>query len=182
MTGKRQFLKNGALLAAVSLLMRGVSMLFNAYIVRRVGAEGMGLMSLTMSVYAFAVTFATSGISLAVTRLVAAALGNRQGESAKRVLKRAILYAVSFGGTAAICLYFGANFIAARFLGDMRAAPSLRLLSVSLIPIALSSVYSGYFVAVRRVVHNAVTQVLEQAARICLTVFGLAFLLPKGLT
>ena len=75
MTDKKQFLKNGMLLAAVALLMRGVSMLFNAYIVRKVGAEGMGLMSLTMSVYAFAVTFATSGISLAVTRLVAAALG-----------------------------------------------------------------------------------------------------------
>ncbi len=182
MTRKGQFLRNGALLAAVSLLMRGVSMLFNAYIVRKVGAEGMGLMSLTMSVYAFAVTFATSGISLAVTRLVAAALGNGQGESARRVLKRAVLYAVSFGGVAAVCLYFGANFIALRFLGDMRAAPSLRLLSVSLVPIALSSVYSGYFIAVRRVLHNAVTQILEQAARITLTVFGLAFLLPKGLT
>ena len=80
MTDKKQFLKNGMLLAAVALLMRGVSMLFNAYIVRKVGAEGMGLMSLTMSVYAFAVTFATSGISLAVTRLVAAALGKEEGE------------------------------------------------------------------------------------------------------
>ena len=182
MTDKKQFLKNGMLLAAVALLMRGVSMLFNAYIVRKVGAEGMGLMSLTMSVYAFAVTFATSGISLAVTRLVAAALGKEEGERARRVIRRAVLYAIAFGGVAALFLYFGADFIALRFLGDMRAAPSLRLLSVSLVPIALSAVYSGYFIAVRRVAHNAVTQMIEQATRILLTVFGLAFLLPKGLT
>ena len=160
MTDKKQFLKNGMLLAAVALLMRGVSMLFNAYIVRKVGAEGMGLMSLTMSVYAFAVTFATSGISLAVTRLVAAALGKEEGERARRVIRRAVLYAIAFGGVAALFLYFGADFIALRFLGDMRAAPSLRLLSVSLVPIALSAVYSGYFIAVRRVAHNAVTQMI----------------------
>ena len=91
MTDKKQFLKNGMLLAAVALLMRGVSMLFNAYIVRKVGAEGMGLMSLTMSVYAFAVTFATSGISLTVTRLVASALGEGKPGEVGRVLRGSLL-------------------------------------------------------------------------------------------
>ncbi|MBP3436458.1 MAG: oligosaccharide flippase family protein [Clostridia bacterium] len=182
MQNKKQFLKNGACLAAVSLFMRTVSMLFNAYIVQRVGAEAMGLLSLTMSVYAFAVTFATSGISLAITRLVAAALGKGEGNRVKRVMQRAVLYAIVFGGTAAVVLYFGSDFIATRLLLDIRTRPSLRLLSISLVPIALSAVYSGYFVGVRRVVHNAVTQIAEQAMRISLTVFGLAFLLPKGLT
>ena len=89
MTDKRTFLKSGAMLAIVALAMRGVSLLFNSHITEKVGAEGMGLLSLTMSVYAFAVTFATSGISLAVTRLVAAALGRGEGKRAKRILRAA---------------------------------------------------------------------------------------------
>lgn len=174
MTDKRKFFKSGAMLAAVALVMRGVSLLFNSYITEKVGAEGMGLLSLTMSVYAFAVTFATSGVSLAVTRLVAAALGRGEGKRAKRILRAAVFYALAFGGTASLALYFGSDVIALRMLGDVRTRSSLRLLSVSLVPIALSAVYSGYFVAVRRVGHNAVTQVFEQAVRILLTLLGLS--------
>ncbi len=174
MTSKRQFFKSGAMLAAVALAMRGVSLLFNSYITEKVGAEGMGLLSLTMSVYAFAVTFATSGVSLAVTRLVAAALGRGEGKRAKRILRAAVFYALAFGGTAALALYFGSDLLASRVLGDVRTRSSLRLLSLSLVPIALSAVYSGYFVAVRRVGHNAATQVFEQAVRIFLTLFGLS--------
>lgn len=174
MTTKRQFFKNGATLAACALLMRVVSLLFNAFITKKVGAEGMGLLSLTMSVYAFAVTFATSGIALAVTRLVAAALGRGEGARAKRILRSAVLYALLFGGVASFALYFGSDFIAARLLSDLRTRSSLRLLSVSLVPIALSAVYSGYFVAVRRVSHNAATQVFEQTVRILLTLLGLS--------
>ena len=173
MTNKKQFLKSGCMLAAVALLMRGVSLAFNAYITERVGAEGMGLLSLTMSVYGFAVTLATAGISLAVTTLVASALGKREGSRARRVLRAAVLYALAFGGMAALLLYFGSDLIAIRLLGDVRTRASLRLLSVSLVPIALSAVYSGYFIAVRRVVHNAATQVFEQCVRILLTFGGL---------
>lgn len=174
MTTKKQFFTGGIMLAAVALLMRGVSLAFNAYVTKIVGAEGMGLLSLTMSVYGFAVTFATAGVSLAVTRLVAAALGKAEGARAKRVLRGAVLYALLFGGGASLILYFGSDLIALRLLADIRTRASLRLLSVSLLPIALSAVYSGYFIAVRRVIHNAVTQVFEQCMRILLTFGGLA--------
>ncbi len=181
MTGTREFFKNGLLLSAVALLMRGVSLGFHSYITARVGAEGMGLLSLTMNVYAFAVTFATSGISLAVTRLVAAAVGRAEGARARRILRCAVGYALLFGGTAAVGLYISSDAIARLLLCDIRTRSSLRLLSVSLVPIALSAVYVGYFSAVRRVKHNAVTQVFEQTVKICLTLGGLWLLLPLGL-
>jgi len=174
MTTKKQFFKSGIMLACVALLMRGVSLAFNAHITEKVGAEGMGLLSLTMSVYGFAVTFATAGVALAVTRLVAAALGRCEGERARRTMRAAVIYALCFGGAASLFLYFGSDFIALKLLSDIRTRASLRLLSVSLVPIALSAVHSGYFIAVRRVSHNAVTQVFEQCMRIFLTFGGLA--------
>jgi stage V sporulation protein B len=51
-----------------------------------------------------------------------------------------------------------------------------------MVPIALSSVFSGYFQAVRRVSKNAATQLFEQGVRIALTVYGLLALAPAGLT
>lgn len=68
MSRTEEFVKNALCLASVSVLIRAVSVSFNAYISSRIGAEGMGLFSLVMSVYGFAVCVACSGINLAATR------------------------------------------------------------------------------------------------------------------
>lgn len=182
MSRLQRYVKNAAVLVGAGLLGRSVSLLFNGYISQKIGAEGIGLFSLVMSVYGFAVTFATSGIHLAVTRLCAEAMGAGRPENVRATLRRAVLYAVFFGGSASLLLLFFAGPIGHTLLRDERTIPSLRLLGCSMLPIALSSVFSGYFNAMRRVAKNAATQLVEQALRIGLTVFGLLALSPAGLT
>lgn len=65
MKKSKKFLYDGLLLTATALIMRTVGVVFNAYVSERIGESGMGLFTLVMSVYTFAVTFATSGINLA---------------------------------------------------------------------------------------------------------------------
>ena len=88
---RKRFFKNGLMLTAVGLAMRSVGMVFNSYITKTIGAEGIGVYTLIMTVYAFAVTFATSGINLTVTRLVAAALGEGNEGSVRRILRHAVV-------------------------------------------------------------------------------------------
>ena len=135
-----------------------------------------------MSVYTLFVTFATSGVHLAVTRLVAEAEGRRDRSGARAVLRTALLYAVSFGTLASVALFFGASFLGRVLLGDGRTVPALRLASLALVPVALSSVFAGYFTAVRRPSRTAATSVIEQGIRILLTVMALTALLPSGMT
>ena len=182
MSGFRRYVRNAAVLMGAALLMRSVSLVFNAYVSGKIGAEGMGLFSLIMSVYGFAVTFATSGINLAVTRLCAEAIGEGDPGRIRSVLRHAVLYACFFGGIASVVLFFFSVPLGSGLLGDARTIPSIRLLSCSMLPIALSSVFGGYFNAVRRVSRNALTQLFEQTVRIGLTVFGLMALAPAGLT
>lgn len=181
MTRLQRYVKNALILVAASLFMRSVSLAFNAYVSREIGAEGMGLFALAMSVYGFAVTFATSGVGLAVTRLVAEAIGAEREDRVRPILCRAVLYALLFGGVASVALFSFAVPIGTGLLRDARTIPSLRLLSVSLVPIALSSVFSGYFTAVKRVSRGACAQLFEQGVRIGLTVFLLLALLPSGI-
>ena len=178
----RRFLKNGVCLALAALLMRTVSVSFGAYVSEKIGASGMGLYSLIMSIYTLAVTFATSGVQLATTRLVSEALGCGEEGEARNALRLAARYALVCGTLAAVVLFLGAPVFGGVILGDNRTVPSLRLLSVALVPIALSSVFSGYFTAVRRPSRVAGISVLEQAIRILLTVYLLTALLPAGLT
>ena len=49
---------NGLLLTVTSLFLRWCALLFNGYISKKLGAEGMGIYSLVQSVLGFAITFA----------------------------------------------------------------------------------------------------------------------------
>ncbi len=173
-------------MAIVAVIMRAVAVAFNVYISNKIGAVAMGLFSLISTVYGFAITFATSGINLATTRLVAGALGDTANERSKQIpqekrgeinciLKRCICYSAIFGSIASVVLFAFADVIGNDVLRDPRTVLSLKVLSVTLVPIAVSSVLGGYFSAVRQVYKNAVTQIFGQAAKIyaCITFIAL---------
>lgn len=168
---------NGILMALVTVLMRSVAVAFNVYISNRIGAVAMGLFTLISTVYGFGITLATSGINLATTRLTAQALGDTASVTVKcvppekrarvsRLLRRCILYSLFFGALATLALWLSAEAIGRDILGDVRTVMPLRVLSLTLVPIAVSSVLGGYFSALRHVYKNAVTQAVGQAARI----------------
>lgn len=181
MKNLRKFVLSALLLCGVSFLMKTVGVSFNVYVSNRAGAEAMGLYSLLSGVYGFALTFATSGISLATMRLVAEALGIGDTVRVKKALRCCVIYSLSFGGAATLLLFFLAEPISSHLLDDMRTLIPIRILALSLLPISLSSVFNGYFTAVRRVHKNAIVQVSEQAIRIFSISFFLSRLLPYGI-
>lgn len=177
----KRFFLNALLLGTTTIFMRSIAVIFNAYVSGKIGAEGMGLYSLITSVYGFAVTLATSGISLAVMRLVSEELGKQNHAGVLNAMKKCVGYALIFGISSFAVLFFGADFIARRILQDERTYLSLRVLSAALPFIALSNVFSGYFNAVRRVYKSASASMTEQFVKIFLTVGFLRALLPRGM-
>ncbi len=165
---KRVFFKNAAILTASSLGLRFLGIFFKVWLAAKIGAEGIGLYQLIFSVYVLFSTFASSGITTAVTRLVAdeAALGEKRGII--KILRRSILLILAVAAASAILLFVSANFIAEVLLSEPRAALSLRLLCLSLPLIGISSVMSGYFIARRRAAPSALSQLAEQAVRIAM--------------
>lgn len=162
----QRFFLNGAVNAFSSLLLRGIGMGFSVYLARRIGAGGIGLFSLVMSVYSLAVTFAASGINLGTTRIVAEEYGNRNFIAARRALKSALCYAAFFGSFACVLLYCLSPLLGQHWLCDVRTIPALRLLSFSLLPLAFSNVCSGYFTAKRHAYKNALLGILSECVRI----------------
>ncbi len=179
--GAIRFAKNVLLLTATSLVMRSVSLSFNLYLKNKLGNDGIGLFSLIMNVFSFAVTFATSGISLLATRLVSEAMGRGKPAEGKAAMKKCVAYALFFGIAGAVLLFSLAHPIGVGLLRDERTVLSLRALALSLPFIALSSSFSGYFAAVRRVSKSAAAQVGEQFLKISLTVMALTYLAPDDL-
>ena len=171
----KKFFINGILMTAVTIGIRYVSVSFNIYINNKIGAVAMGLFTLISSVYGFALTLATSGISLATTKLVSEALGGveeeRRASTVKAIMKKSLLFSFFISLGVSVGLYLLSPYISENLLKDARTLNALRVLSLSLVPIALSSSMSGYFIAIRKVHKNASVQVFGQAIRIFLCIY-----------
>ena len=100
-----RLVKNALMLTCTSLFMRGVALAFNVYLSNKVGAEAIGLYSLLSGVYGFALTLATSGIALAVTRMVAEAIGQDNDRLIRVSMKKCLIYALLFGALSSVLLF-----------------------------------------------------------------------------
>ena len=162
---KRTFVKNTAVMTFSSLLLRLCGILFRIFISNRVGAEGMGLYQLVFSVYVLGATFATSGLTTAVTRLAAGQLAHRDRPGVGRLLRLSTLCCLLVGGMSALLLYVGAPLIGT-VIGDSRTVPAIAVSGVALPFIGVSSCLKGYFMARRRAWPPCLSQIVEQAVRI----------------
>lgn len=170
----RKMLLNTILLTATALVMRSVGMAFQVYLSKKIGASGIGLFQLIMSVSMLAATFSISGSRFATTRLISEELGKGRNDGVKAALRRCLAYAFCFGTAAALLLYFGAEQIGTVWIGDARTVLSLKLLALSLPAFSTSSVLSGYFTAVTRVAKSAAVSIIEQLIRIAVVVAALS--------
>ncbi len=168
MAGKK-FIKSTLLLTASLAAVRVSGMAFRVFLAARMGEEGVGTYQMMLSVYAPCATVAAAGLGVAVTKLT----GGRhvREKSAEGVVRFAFAWSAGVALMIAACLFLSAEGIAARLMGDASAAAGVRALSPGLPFVAVSAAAGGWFIAVGRVRALCVTQILEQAVRIGLTVW-----------
>ena len=178
---KTVFIKNAAILTISSLILRLLGVVFRVWLANFIGAEGIGLYQLIFSVYVLVATFATSGISTAVTRLVSDELIAESQSGAVNILKKAIYITVLIAVISLVLLIAFSSPISIYIISDIRAVPALRILGFSLPFMGVSSCLRGYFIARRKASPNASTQIFEQAVRIGVVFFAVSKFSSKGL-
>lgn len=183
-----KFLSDAIMLSAVNVLMRGIAVSFNAFVNNKIGAESMGLLTLVMSVYGFAVTVALSCVNLAAVKLTSercAALAGADKDSwrssMRSVIRSVSTYSLIFGVSSGAVLFFSSGFVATRLLGDVRTVLSLKVLALSLPAISLSSAFSGFFTGLRKARKNAAVSISEQFIKIIITSTALVMIMPGNI-
>lgn len=177
----KKFLINAIILTVTALLVRTANVSFTIYISNKIGAEGMGLFQLILSIYMFAVTLAISGIGLASTRLVAEELAQDNHSGIRCAVVKCLIYSLIFSSIAALLLFLNAPLVAKYWLHGKVSPIPIYILAAGIPFLAISSVINGYFTAVRRVIKSASAEILEQFIKITLTIYILNLFAPKGL-
>ena len=177
MGAKPTIAQNVGLLTAANLLMRGVSMLFQVYLTARVGAAGVGLLQLILSVNLFAVTLGTSGLRVAALYLSAEAYGLRRYGGVRQAMVWCLTAGLLLSALVGGAMMAFAEPLALSVVGDLRAVLSLRLLGLTLPLSCLSTILSGCFTACGQVRTLVAVEVGDKAATVVLTML----LLQQGI-
>ena len=162
------------LLTGVNLLLRMVGTSFQVYLSSRIGAEGIGLLQLVMSVGSMTLVAGMAGIRTATMYLTAEEMGKRRPGNVTWVLSGCILYSIIISSVIAAAVYSFAPFLAEHWIGNRKTVDSLRLLAAFLPVNCLTGVMVGYFTGAGRIRTLAAVEVAEQLCTMACTIFLLS--------
>lgn len=164
------FFINGIILTITALAMRGIGLLFNIYVANKVGSEAIGIFSLIMSVYGFAITVATSGLGIACTCVVSEEFAKKNYINGLKAVKTCILFAIFLGLASSFLVILFAPIISFTWLKSSVSEIPIYFISLGLPLISVSSVIGGYFSSVEKPYNSAISQILETSVKIVVSI------------
>lgn len=180
MNAKQTLIKGAAVLAAANILVKLIGVFYTIPLARLIGAEGMGLYSSAYQIYLWLFIISTTGLPIAISKLVSEefALGNVS--EAHRVFKVSLGLLTLIGLISSIALFLCSGLILDA-IGTERAYLCLIYISPSLFFVAIISAFRGYFQGMQNMVPTAVSEIAEAIGK---AAFGLTlayFLFKKGI-
>lgn len=175
MTRKKPLFYSAMLLTAVNLALRMAGTVFQVYLSRKIGPEGIGLLQLTMSVGSLTLIAGIGGIRTAAMYLTAEELGRKRPWGLRGVLSGCGTYSILCSLGVGTVLYLFAPKIAESWIGNGAVAPALRLFSCFLPINCLCALMTGFFTGQNRIGTLAVVEVAEQLFSMTVTLVCLHF-------
>ena len=135
-------------------------MVFNIYVANKVGSEAIGVFSLVMSIYNFAITVATSGLSIACTCIVSEEFAKKNYLNGLKAVKTSIFFATLLGFTSSLLVFIFSPTISNIWLKNAISPTPILTIAFGLPLISISSVINGYFASISKSYMNAIAQIL----------------------
>ena len=182
--GKKQksntFLAHGGILAAASIFVRFIGMIYRIPMVNIIGSEGNGYYSTAYSVYNILLLLSSYSLPLAVSKLVSARTAVGKWKETKRIMMAAFVFAAAVGLVFSLVTFFLADFFCTKVMGSPRAAIALKWLAPTVFIMAVLGVLRGFFQGLQTMIPTAMSQVLEQIANAFVSVGMAASLFQYG--
>lgn len=178
---KDNFLKGAAILGVAGIVVKILGAVFRIPIVWIITSVGLGYYQTAYPIYVMLVAIATSGFPVAISKMVSQrrALGNNKG--AEKVFRLVFKILLAFGIIASTVIFFGAEYIVGVRLHNPNAYMAMVALTPAILLVPIMAAFRGYFQGHNDMRPSAVSQIIEQLARVVFGV-GLAILLvPRGL-
>ena len=158
-------------MTAAGVLSRIIGFFYRIFLSRTIGAEALGIYQLTGPVLSLCFALTASSIQTSISKFVGDAIGGCEDSLCGEKKARAYLFlglvlSCSLSVLTGVFMYFNADWIAVRFLGEARCAPLLVLLTYSLLPCCIHACINGYYYGKKNAFIPSLCQLIEQIARV----------------
>ncbi len=155
------FIKQAAILAAASLLVRFLGFVYRLPLTNMIGDEGNAIYAGGYYIYTFLLILSSAGLPAAISKLVSERIALKQYRNAHRVFQAALLISTVLGSIFAVIMGLGAQRLA-NLIEIPDSYFSLLTLCPTLVIVAIMSVFRGYFQGMHTMVPTAISQIIEQ--------------------
>lgn len=147
-----------------------------------IGTQGGALYSYAYSIYAVFLSLSTSGIPIAISKLISEYQTMEYYNSKERAYKIGLLLISSFSLILFVAMMLSAPILARMILGDLQGGNSvesvamvIRVISTSLLIVPVLSVTKGYLQGHKMMDSPSKANVIEQLTRVMVIIFGSLF-------
>ena len=155
----KSFLREAVILTVASFAVKIIGVVYKIPLTNIMG-ESIGVFNAAYSIYAMLFMLSTSGLPVAVSKLVAASNEKGRGEEAKRIAKLAmIVFGVIGFAFAAALIVFAPNI--AKWTGHSDSALAMQTIAPALFFICVCAAVRGYFQGLRTMYPTAISQFIE---------------------
>lgn len=167
---KKNLYKTTAIVTGLSIAERGLGFLYRVLLSRLIGAEGLGLYQVALSVFSVFLTVGTGGIPVTVSRLTTKYKAEENEKRERGIAAAGISAALLLTlPVALIFLFFGNGFT---FLfADDRALSLFRILLVGLCLSAVYAAVRGCFWGNKQLILPSLIELIEEAVMVIVGVF-----------
>lgn len=165
-TIKNSFITGTLLLTFAGVLTRLIGFFYRIFLSRTIGAEGLGIYQLLSPVMALGFAVTAAGIQTAISRFVSTEIGKKNPEGARRYFYCGLIVSLLLSALTGFIIWKYADFIASAWLGDIRCAPLLSVLSLSFVPACIHACINGYYYGTKKTGVPALCQLTEQLVRV----------------
>ncbi|WP_130808090.1 putative polysaccharide biosynthesis protein [Senegalia massiliensis] len=179
---KDNFLKGAAILSIAGFLVKILGAVYRIPLANMIGDTGMGYYQAAYPIYTLMFALSTAGIPVAIAKLVSEknSIGDYRG--AQRIFRISFIGLLIGGILTSSFVFLGAKTIADK-IGNSNAYYALIALAPALLFTPIMSAFRGYFQGRQDMTPTALSQVIEQLARVGMGLLLVALILrfDKGL-
>lgn len=159
------FIRGTIVLAAANIIAKILGAIFKIPLTYILKEEGMAIFNTASSVYSMFLTFVISGIPLATSRLVSADTALKKDADAIKTITAAKRLLTLLGVVASVLLFILSEPLAIA-MKDPLASYAIKVISPSILFVAVGSAYKSYFQGTGRMIPTAISQVTEAFIRL----------------
>ena len=176
---KNDFLVQGSILAAASIISRFIGLLYRVPVMNIIGNSGVAYYNNAYAIYNIVLILSSFSLPLSVSKLVSARNEKKEYINSYRIFLCSMVFAVVSGILFTLILYFGADWYAAVMLKQPGTAIPLKILAPTIFISAVMGILRGFFQGKKTMIPTALSQLIEQIINAVVSIAASYFFMKK---